>query len=118
VEYVIEAHFDVVGQATDANNPAKHISIFNRRAKSGQCYKQPHFGLEEFAANFELIEGDAPKSPLSGTVDLGFMLCDMVYEGYVEKDGVWSDKVTPRFYRPKMIDGVIDVRSYTKEAKA
>jgi CRISPR-associated protein Cas5d len=111
VEYIIEAHFET------KDDPAKHINVFNRRAQKGQCFMQPHFGLEEFAANFELVEGEVPKSKLTGITDLGYMLFDMQFEGFNKKDEIWSDKVSPKFYRPIMIDGVIDVAKYGRGAK-
>src|SRR5664279_2547308 len=44
VAYVIEAHFEMTDQAGLEDNPEKHINIFLRRARQGQCYQQPFLG--------------------------------------------------------------------------
>jgi CRISPR-associated protein Cas5d len=80
VAYVIEAHFDLTGKATDQDTAAKHISMFNRRAATGQCFHRPGLGTPEFVADFALIaEGDPlPASELPDTErnrDLGWMPC-------------------------------------------
>lgn len=99
VEYVIEAHFEAVGE--DGGNIGKHLDMFKRRAKKGQCFYQPYLGTREFSSAFELLEEDVPVSQLSGERDLGFMLFDMDFSE--KKD------IKPMFYRPLMVDGVIEV---------
>lgn len=104
VEYVIEAHFDLTDKAGPDDNAGKHLDIFNRRARQGQCFHRPSFGCREFAAHFELIEHEQPLPQpdvsLRGERDLDWMLYDIDFQ----------DAMTPRFYRPRMIDGVIDVQ--------
>ena len=73
--YVIGAHFEPVGG--DGENIGKHLDMFNRRARKGQCFYQPYLGTREFSSSFELLEGEVPKSAISGEKDLGFMLFDM-----------------------------------------
>ena len=97
VEYVIEARFEIRDPA-DAN-PGKHLDMFNRRVRKGQCFHRPYLGCREFAAHFGPVGDDLPPSLLSGTVDLGYMLHDMDYENNME----------PRFFRARMEDGVITV---------
>jgi len=97
VAYVIEAHFEFSG--AEDNNIGKHLDIFNRRAKSGQCFHRPYFGCREFPVNFELCE-DMPESKVPGERDLGFMLHDIDFE----------NNMAPRFFRAVMKDGVIDCR--------
>ncbi|MBU1122146.1 MAG: type I-C CRISPR-associated protein Cas5c [Candidatus Omnitrophota bacterium] len=97
VEYVIEAHFEFNGK--EDNNIGKHLDIFNRRAKMGQCFHRPYFGCREFAANFELCE-QVSKSELNGEQDLGYMLYDIDFDNNMEA----------RFFRAVMNDGVIDCR--------
>jgi len=97
--YVIEAHFEPVND--DGKNIGKHLDMFNRRAKKGQCFYQPYLGTREFSSAFELLEDETPTSQLSGEQDLGFMLFDMDFSN--KKD------VKPMFFRSKMVDGVIDV---------
>ncbi len=99
VSYVIEAHFELLQE--EDGNIGKHLDMVNRRARKGQCFYQPYLGTREFSSAFELLEGEVPRSPLTGERDLGFMLFDMDF----------SDKkdIQPRFYRPKMVNGIIEV---------
>lgn len=97
VDYVIEAHFELTG--TDDRDPGKHLAMFERRAKKGQCFHRPYFGCREFPVDFEWCE-EVPKSPLSGEQDLGFMLHDIDF----------TDNMTPHFFRAVMNEGVIDCR--------
>lgn len=101
VEYVIEAHFDLTEKAGESDNAGKHCDIFKRRARSGQCHMRPYLGCREFPAQFELLEGETLRSPLSGEVDLGWMLWDIDF----------ARDQQPVFFRPVMRDGVIDARS-------
>lgn len=99
VAYVIEAHFEIIsGEA----NEGKHLDQFNRRARMGQCFTRPVLGCREFAADFELMEGDAlppVDQSLIGEKDLGWMLHDIDF-----KNGRQA-----RFFHAIMRDGVIDV---------
>lgn len=73
--YVIEAHFELTHRADAGDSEGKHLDIFNRRARRGQCFHQPCLGTREFAASFELVEPDAPTpepAPEDRTRDLGF----------------------------------------------
>lgn len=111
VAYVIEAHFERTHKATDGDTEAKHAEMFRRRARGGQCFHQPCLGTREFAADFELIEGDVPKSglpPDQRNKDLGWMLYDIAFD---------NDRL-PVFYRPVLSDGIIDVEKFRpKEAR-
>lgn len=100
VGYVIDAHFVIrSGEA----NEGKHLDIFNRRARQGQCFTRPYLGCREFAAEFRLLEaGDrAPEvdASLMGERELGWMLHDIDFANGRE----------PLFFRATMRDGVIDV---------
>ena len=97
VEYVIEAHFELTGQ--DDADPGKHLAIFERRAKKGQCFHHPYFGCREFPVDFEWCD-EVPKSSFVGEQDLGFMLHDIDFE----------NEMTSHFFRAVMLDGVIDCR--------
>jgi len=97
VEYVIEAHFELTG--TEDSDPGKHLAIFERRVKKGQCFHRPYFGCREFPVNFEWCDV-APKPIFHGRQDLGFMLHDLDF----------SNNMSPRFFRAIMEDGVIDCR--------
>ena len=52
------------------------------------------------------MEGEPPKSQIQGEQDLGFMLYDIDF----------ANGITPMFYRPQMIDGVIDVQASLKNS--
>ena len=97
VEYVIEAHFELTG--TDTDDPGKHLAIFERRVKKGQCFQRPYFGCREFPVNFEWCN-EIPEPVFHGEKDFGYMLHDIDFE----------NDMTPRFFRAVMQDGVIDCR--------
>ncbi len=97
IEYVIEAHFDLIGN--DDTGPGKHLSMFERRVKNGQCFHRPYFGCREFPVNFEWFDG-IPVTPFSGEQDLGFMLHDIDF----------ANDMTPHFFRAVMQNGVINCR--------
>ena len=102
VAYIIEAHVElsVKGRAS-GESVAKHVEMFSRRAKKGQAFHQPCLGTREFACAFSLFEGEPPEPPdsLRGERDLGWMALDLDYA---------KDRA-PRFFRPMMRDGIIDV---------
>ena len=106
VAYVIEAHFALTGRAGADDTVGKHLDIFNRRARKGQCFQQPCFGVREFDAQFALLEeGHAlpdVDASLAGTRDLGWMLHDIDHD----------HGSTPRFFRATMVDGVVEVPSW------
>lgn len=110
VAYVIEAHFEMTARATREDTPAKHLSMFNRRAASGQCFHRPCLGTREFAADFDLVAEDQPlpESRLSAhqrNQDLGWMLHDIDHAA----GGV------SRFFRARLTDGVLDVQACLAE---
>lgn len=108
VAYVIEAHFDMTGRAGTDDNPGKHVSIFNRRAESGQCFHRPSLGTREFPAEFALLPDEAhiPASVLPSDQrerDLGWMLHDIDF----------GNGNQSRFFRARIdANGVIHVPPY------
>lgn len=113
VAYVIEAHFELTPKAGSDDNVGKHLDIFNRRARKGQCFHMPCLGVREFPANFALLENDAAPPvidpALQGERDLGWMLHDIDF----------AAGMTPRFFRATMRNGVIEVPPWqTPEVKA
>nr|WP_298068014.1 type I-C CRISPR-associated protein Cas5c [uncultured Mailhella sp.] len=110
VDYVVEAHFEMTARAGIGDNEGKHLDIFRRRARRGECFHQPCLGCREFPAYFSLLEDDEelPESELSGDAqrDLGIMLYDMDF----------ASSITSLFYRPRLEQGVIDVARWWKEA--
>jgi CRISPR-associated protein Cas5d len=97
VEYIIEAHFEITG--VDDADPGKHLAIFERRARKGQCFHRPYFGCREFPVNFEWCDV-IPESKFTGEQDLGFMLHDIDF----------ANQMTPHFFRAVMHSGVVNCR--------
>ena len=50
--------------------------MFERRARGGQCMRQPYLGCREFSAFFELVS-DATKPPVKINEDIGWMTYDL-----------------------------------------
>jgi len=104
VEYIIEAHFNLTDKAGSEDTVEKHYNVALRRMRKGQCFHRPYFGCREFPVQFEFIDGEIPKSELSGKRDLGLMLWDIDFAKYM----------TPIFFRAEMNDGVIDIQQCLK----
>jgi len=101
VAYVIEARIELKDPTNADESIGKHLDIFNRRARRGQCFHRPCLGTREFAAEFELIEGEPPATDdsLLGERDLGWMALDIDFA----RGG------QPLFFKAAMRDGVIEV---------
>lgn len=103
VDYVIDAHFEMTGEAGAEDTVEKHYNIALRRLRKGQHYHAPYLGTREFGAKVELLEnGTRPPSALSGEQNLGWMLYDLDFSD--PKD------IRPKFFNATMQDGVIDLR--------
>lgn len=100
VAYVIEAHFEWTLKRGSDDTDGKHLDIFNRRARRGQCFHQPCLGAREFPADFRLVE---PEESLPAAIDdsrdLGFMLWDINHAG---------DR-SSMFFRARLENGVMRV---------
>jgi CRISPR-associated protein Cas5d len=113
VAYVIEAHFELTDKARDDDTPAKHISMFNRRAAAGQCFHRPCLGTREFVADFAPIpESSAlPQSELPPDQrdrDLGWMLYNIDF----------ANDAAASFFRARLEDGVLNVARCVAEGLA
>ena len=99
------------GETANNDEPdqaVKFMAMFERRAAKGQCINQPYLGCREFAADFRLVDGEEPNpEPVSETRDLGFMLYDLDYRNPADP--------TPRFFRARLVDGVMDVPAWDSE---
>jgi CRISPR-associated protein Cas5d len=95
VDYVIEAHFAIVG---GEDNPGKHLDQFNRRVAEGACYHRPYLGCREFPAAFAPLD-EIPVSALEGEQDIGYILHDIDYD---------RDRQAC-FFRAMLRDGVLTV---------
>ena len=90
------------GRADPAESVQKHLEIARRRAAKGQYFHHPYLGTREFPCDFALLEGEPPsphKDLLGPPRDLGWMALDLDYAAGNE----------PRFFRARMVDGVIEV---------
>lgn len=124
VRYGIEFHFEMTGIRSDHEdeNEEKHYNILMRRLRKGQCFRQPVLGCREFSVKSLKLVDEFPMNEISdelkGDIDLGFMLyrlnfkdCGIPLDEDWEKR-VFSDSAEPSFYRPRLVDGVIDVQKY------
>ena len=116
VAYIIEAHiqlnraFIAQSERPEEENITKHLEMFTRRARNGQCFQQPCMGVREFPANFALIEeGESlPASQLAENErnrDLGWMLHDIDF----------AHGNTPHFFRAEMKEGIITIPPFRAE---
>ena len=124
VKYGVEFHFELTGLKSDHDDECeeKHYNIMLRRLKKGQCFRQPCLGCREFSVKkLELVDDfdySQISGELKGDIDLGYMLYGMKFEDDgrpVNNDWEnpkFSDKADAIYYRPHMIDGVIDVEKY------
>ncbi len=107
VAYVIEARIELAapGRADPAESVQKHLEMARRRAAKGKCFHHPYLGTREFACDFALLEGapPAPHESLLGERDLGWMALDLDY----------AAGMAPKFFRARMVDGVIEVPALT-----
>jgi CRISPR-associated protein Cas5d len=100
VAYIIEAHFDFTDRKGEEDNAGKHLDIFNRRARKGQCFHQPCLGTREFPAELKLLEPeDAIPPAIQETRDLGLMLFDIDHAG----------DHSSMFFRAKLENGILKV---------
>ena len=127
VGYVIEAHFNVVSQTLEKNGEqvdlatceAKHISMFNRRAEAGQCFRQPYFGCREFPVSFKLLKDADPLPDCRLDIrdkDFGFMFHDFIYREnkkgtIIESHSGRKLTAEPHFFRAVMKNGIIEIPS-------
>lgn len=124
VRYGVEFHFEMTGLKSERDDESaeKHYNIMLRRLKKGQHFRQPCLGCREFSVNklelvdeFDLAQVD---DELKGDHDLGYMLYGMRFKDEGKPvNGNWddpkfSDEADAMYYRPHMIDGVIDVKKY------
>lgn len=96
------------------NNPiAPLIEQFVSRAKRGQFFKHPCFGLREFPAFFELIEDGAEGTPnyKIPNLDVGIMLHNVFDQNDRSKTGT----VSPSFFKAKIKDNICLIPDFNSE---
>lgn len=129
VKYGIQFHFELTGLKTDeesmeCNTENKHAEILKRRLKKGKFFRAPCLGGSEYLVT-KIVQVDefdtreiTRKIVDMGDVDLGAMEYKVNFEDKgIPKNGVWkkenfSDKATTEYYRPHMINGIIDVQKW------
>lgn len=86
--------------ANEANTLPKFMSMFERRARKGQCVNQPYLGCREFACDFRLLDGfNEEPPPIAESRDLGWMLHDLDFDDPADPK--------PRFFRAELKGGVV-----------
>ena len=130
VKYGIAFHFELTGikdeREVDPEN--KHYNILKRRLEKGQSFRTPCLGCSEFPVKrMELVsEFDdtlIDRELQNREIDLGFMSYRMEFEDKGEPmNGDWenpkfSDRATTVYYRPHLVNGVIDVEKYREGIK-
>jgi CRISPR-associated protein Cas5d len=102
VAYRLHADLIVRADRDDPQPPQKYFSMFERRARAGQCVNQPYLGCREFDARFKLVEDTDPvRPPIDETRDLGWMLRDMDFSNPSDPQAM--------FFRAQMSAGVVEV---------
>ena len=131
VKYGVEFHFELTGLKNEQENDGenKHFNIIKRRLEKGQYFRTPCMGCSEFPIKrIELVEKFDENLISSrviemGDVDLGFMSYKVTFadQGRPINDDwgnpEFSDKASTIYYRPHMVNGVIDVKKYRGELR-
>jgi CRISPR-associated protein Cas5d len=109
VAYRLHADLVVRDDRRDPQPAAKFFEMFERRARKGQCVNQPYLGCREFAARWRLVdELSREPAPIHETRDLGWMLHDLDFSN--------PDDPQPRFFRARMVQGVVECDEREVEA--
>ena len=131
VKYGVEFHFELTGLKNDAETDGenKHYNIIKRRLEKGQFFRTPCLGCSEFPVKrIELVQ-EFDEHMISsrirsmGDVDLGYMTYRVQFaDGGKPVNGDWenpkfSDRASTIYYRPHMVNGVIDVKKYREELR-
>lgn len=127
--YGVEFHFELTGlqNEKETDGEKKHYNIIKRRLENGQCFRTPCLGCSEFPVkrvalvdefDYRLISDEIIRA---GDVDLGYMSYGLKFEDRGKPvNGDWenpkfSDKASTVYYRPHMMNGIIDVAKYREE---
>lgn len=128
VVYGIEFHFELTGMKNEREEDPenKHYCIIKRRLEKGQYFRTPCLGCSEFPVkSIRLIDDFASVNmdegiKNSGDIDLGYMTYRVEFKdnGRPINDNwdepKFSDKADTVYYRPHMINGIIDVGKYAE----
>lgn len=131
VKYGIEFHFELTGlkNENDDEGDKKHFNIIKRRLEKGQFFRVPCLGCCEFPVKKIYMVDEFNVKEISkgilklGDIDLGFMNYKVIFEDKgIPINNDWenpkfSDKAHTLYYRPHMINGIIDVSKYREGLK-
>lgn len=131
VKYGIEFHFESTGikSENETNSDEKHYNIIKRRLENGSQFRTPCFGCSEFPVKRITLVDEFDMNLISGSIlsmgdcDLGLMLYKMNFKDKgIPVNGDWdnprfSDYADAQYYRPHLVNGVIDVAKYRRELK-
>lgn len=127
VKYGVEFHFELTGYKNEREEEApekKHYNIIKRRLENGQCFRTPCLGCCEFPVKKIEIVDEFDYSKINqeiidmGDVDLGFMSYKVCFaDKGIPVNNDWdnpkfSDNASTQYFRPHMINGIIDVTKY------
>ena len=129
--YGVEFHVELTGlknsrELQECDTQIKHEDKFIKRCQKGQYFRQPCLGCSEFPADVTLTDHFSQEmidSSNMGTHDLGFMLYKVEFRDHghpINDDwdkNIYSDEADSVFYRPSIVDGVIDVEKYRGQIK-
>lgn len=129
VKYGIQFHFELTDlqnevESGECNTENKHAEILTRRMKKGKYFRVPCLGCSECLVNKIILVDEFDTDEISkdildlDDVDLGVMEYKVNFDDHgIPKNREWkkenfSDKATTEYYRPHMINGVIDVQKW------
>lgn len=102
VRYVIEAHIEMTEGHGENDSLAKYYAMFERRCEKGQCFRQPVFGIREYAAHFKpCIEIPNCPDELIGVVELGWVLHHIDFSN--------TEKPRAYFFEAVLENGILTV---------
>lgn len=126
VKYGISFHFELTGHKSTHEDECeeKHYNIIKRRLEKGQAFRTPCLGCSEYMVKKISLVDEFQKEDISeailkmGDIDLGYMSYKVEFldRGKPLNDNwekpKFSDRANTLYYRPHMVDGVIDVKKY------
>jgi CRISPR-associated protein Cas5d len=103
VDYIIEAHFELVPEKCgEGDTEEKHYNIVLRRLRKGQHFHAPCLGTREFGAKVELVEAGEPPHKALWETGIRLMLHDLDFSD--------SEDIKPKFFKATLNDGVLDLK--------
>ncbi|MCL2063273.1 MAG: type I-C CRISPR-associated protein Cas5c [Candidatus Cloacimonetes bacterium] len=119
VEYVIEAHFELIKENCGTEDTVeKHYNVALRRLRNGQFFQKPFLGTREFPCDFEIIENVdfiyRISDEFKGSKDYGYMLLNLDFQIDKKKDTM---KVEPQFFKAVLVDGTLDLTNVSEVKK-